>query len=124
MATLPLTVAPSVGVVNAAVSPPATVTLRVALAALPAASCTVSCSTCAPAATPAVFQSKEALVDATLVVNSGVLPPSRRRVNVYGAAGEPLTDMPIVTVPVTIAPSEGLVKAAIGSPVSAGRRLI
>ena len=42
--TMPLTVAPSAGVVKPAISWPATVTLRVAVPVLPTASCTVSCS--------------------------------------------------------------------------------
>ena len=61
-----------------------------------------------------MFQSNEVVVPAVVVVNSGVLPPSSCSVNVYGDAGEPLTLMPTLTVPVTVALSAGLVKAGIG----------
>jgi len=109
---VPLTVAPAAGLVMNALSvpPPPTVTLRVAVAVRPAPSRTVSVKACGPLAAPAVFQLKLALVAAPDVVYACV--PSMASVNVIGVPLAPVSDMPMATVPVTVAPAAGLVNEA------------
>src|SRR3989442_2794088 len=88
----------------------ATVTLRVAVAVRPAPSRTVSPSVCEPAAYPAVFQLKVAVVAAPETVNAWA--PSIVSVNAIGVPLAPLSDIPTLTVPLTGEPSPGLVNDA------------
>src|SRR6267143_285749 len=107
--TVPPTVAPSVGVVIDAVSGGGeTLTLRIAVAVRPAPSCTVSCSWCDPAGTPDVSQLNDAVLAVPDVEKIGVEPPSSRSVQVIVPV-PPVSLMLTGTVPLTVAPSVGLV---------------
>jgi len=64
-----------------------------------------------PLPTLVVFQAYEAVVPATVWVETTV--PSTDSWNVRDAAVEPLTAMPTVTMPLTIAPAGGFVKDAV-----------
>src|SRR2546427_6515433 len=117
-ATVPLTVAPAAGLVKAAVSgglvpPPLllTVTPRVAVAVRPAPSRTVRPSVCAPSATLVVFHANVAEVAVPAAVKT--CAPSTVSVNVIGVPEAPVSGMPTLTLPLTVALGAGLVKAGV-----------
>src|SRR6266850_1862067 len=109
---VPPTVAPSGGLVNDSGMGVGvvTVTLRVAVAVLPAPSRTVRPSVCGPSATLFEFQLNDAVVAVPEVVKTWM--PSTVRVNTIGVPVPPVSDIPTVTVPLTVAPSAGLVNDA------------
>src|SRR5437870_4076144 len=123
--TAPLTVEPALGLVMAtfSVPPPGggggggggpgllTVTVIVAVAVRPPASLALSASVWPPLPRPFVFHANDAVVAATVWVNAGV--PSIVRRNVLDEPEAPLTAMPTVTLPLTVAPLAGLVKLAV-----------
>src|SRR2546429_32965 len=109
--TVPVTVAPSAGLVMDALSVCATVMCRMAVAVRPAPSRTVRPSVCGPSATLVEFQSNDAVVAVPEVVKTWA--PSTVRVNTIGVPLAPDSLMPTVTVPVTVAPSAGLVNEAV-----------
>src|SRR6266404_2033907 len=88
-----------------------TVTPRVALAVRPAPSCTVRPSVCAPSATEVVFQANDAVVAEPDVPKT--CPPSTVSVKAMGVPRAPVSDMPTLTVPLTVAPSAGAVNEAV-----------
>src|SRR5436305_357492 len=95
---------PSTVSVKAIGVPPAT--RPVAVAVRPAPSRTVRVKASGPLPAPAVFQLKLALMAAPDVVYACV--PSMASVNVIGVPLAPVSDMPMATVPVTVAPAAGL----------------
>src|SRR5436190_296792 len=86
-----------------------TVMLRTADAA-PALSCTVRFSVCGPSGTLLEFQLNDAVVAVPEIVKTWL--PSTVSVNTIGVPVAPVSDMPTVTLPLTVAPSAGLVKDA------------
>ena len=89
-----------------------TVTLRVAVAVRPPPSCTVRSSRWAPGAAVEVSQLKVVVEAVPDVVKIGVDPPSSR--SVHAIVPVPLLSlMPTGTVPLTVAPSAGLVIDAV-----------
>src|SRR5439155_17442717 len=92
-----------------------TVTDCVAVALPPAESITVSFSVCEALDSLIVSSAYEAVVPLTVCVE--VTVPSTASWNVFDTAVEPLTDIPTVVVPVTVAPEAGLVKAAVSTGV-------
>ena len=114
---VPLTVALAAGLVNAAVIGTvfATVTDRVAVARPPAESCTVSVSVCGPSATLVVLHTYDVVLPLTVFVETTV--PSTASWNVFETAVEPVTDIPTVVLPLTVAPEAGLVNVAVSTGV-------
>src|SRR5438552_15208334 len=89
-----------------------TVTLRVAVAVCPPPSCTVSVSVWAPVATLDVSHVNEAVGPVFEVEKIGVGPPSSCSVQLIVPV--PLvSDMPTVTMPLTVAPSTGVLIDAV-----------
>jgi hypothetical protein len=95
-----------------------TVTVRAAVARPPEVSVTVRPSVCEPLPTATVFQANDAVVPLTVCVETVV--PSTVSANVREVAVDPLTDMPTVLVPLTVAPAAGLVNAAVSVGVGVG----
>jgi hypothetical protein len=115
----PPTVAPSAGYWKEAVKGVdddafETVTPRVAVAVLPPESVTRRVSVCVPLATVVVFQAYEAVVPVTVCVETVV--PSTMSVKVLVLPAGAFVDIPTVVVPLTVAPSAGLVKDAVSVP--------
>src|SRR5882724_12638433 len=110
--TTPVTLAPSAGLVNDAVSGggSVTVTLRVAVAVRPAPSRTVRPRVCGPLGTLLAFQLNDAVAAVPEVVKTCV--PSTVSVKTIGVPLAPVSDIPTVTLPNTVAPSAGLVNDA------------
>src|SRR5436309_2738799 len=95
-----------------------TVTERAAVAVRPAPSRTIRFRVCGPLPTLALFQVYEAAVAVPVAVKTWV--ESTSSVNVIGVPLAPVSDMPTVTVPPTVAPSAGLVNDAVsidGAPL-------
>src|SRR5438067_4155350 len=88
-----------------------TVTVRVAVAVRPAPSLTVRLSVWEPSLAVVVLHEYVAVVAGPDVVETCV--PSRRSVKLIGVPLAPVSDMPTPTVPLTVAPSAGFVKAAV-----------
>src|SRR5438309_3236690 len=110
---VPLTVAPSAGLVNwsAGSIEAATVTWRAAVAVLPAPSRTVRFSVWGPAGT-LEFHPNDAVVAGPEVEKIGD-PPSTDSVKLIGVPLALVADIPTVTMPLTVAPSPGLVNEAV-----------
>jgi len=79
-----------------------TLTLRVAVAVRPAPSCTVRPSVCVPSLTVVVFQPNDAVVAEPEVAKT--CAPSTVSVKAMGVPEAPVSDMPTLTVPLTVAP--------------------
>ena len=116
--TVPCTVWPGVRFGKLTVSVPGgaallTRTERVAVAVAPLASRTVRARVCGPSPDRLVFHEYVAVVAAVVVENTDV--PSIVRVKVFDVPVAPLAAMPTATVPLTVAPSGGLVNAAVSA---------
>ena len=111
---VPPTVAPSVGLVICTTGGGGvvTVTLRVAIAVRPAPSWTVRFSVCAPLGMLLEFQPNDAVVAAPELEKIGA-PPSTESVKLIGVPLAPFAAIPTVTMPLTVAPSAGLVNEAV-----------
>src|SRR5438477_1257773 len=112
---VPPTVAPAGGLVNDTEigGGVVTLTLRVAVAVWPAPSRTVRPSVCGPSGTLLEFQLNDALVAVPGVFEVlKIWTPSTVSVNTIGVPEAPVSDMPTVTLPLTVAPSAGLVNEA------------
>ena len=109
---VPPTVAPAGGLVNDTEIGGGVVTFtpRVAVAVWPAPSRTLRPSVCGPSATLFEFQLNDAVVAVPEIVKTWL--PSTVSVNTIGVPVAPVSDMPTVTLPLTVAPSAGLVKDA------------
>jgi hypothetical protein len=92
-----------------------TVTPRVAVAVRPAPSRTVRPSVCAPSATVVVFHANVAVVAVPAAVKT--CAPSTVSVKVIGVPDAPVSLMPTLTVPLTVALAAGLVNAAVSVDV-------
>jgi len=111
---VPPTVAPSAGVVICTIGGgrSVTVTWSTAFAVRPAPSWTMRLSVWAPVDTLLEFQPNDAVVAAPEVVKTGE-PPSTDSVKVIGVPLAPVADIPTVAIPLTVAPSAGLVNDAV-----------
>src|SRR5438132_12256783 len=87
-----------------------TVTVRVAVVVRPAPSLTVRPSVWEPSLAVVVLHEYVAVVAGPDVVETCV--PSRRSVKLIGVPLAPVSDIPTLTVPLTVAPSAGLVNEA------------